>query len=98
MTKDILKLEQYTPGELLDEVIHRFKLRNDAKLAKIIGISSPAISRMRNKKLVIGGDTIIRIYDKTGMDIDEIRMLAGIPTHKNIVDEDFKDKSVVENV
>lgn len=87
MMKDILKLDQYKPEVLLDELIDRFKFRNDSKLAKILEISSPAMSRMRNKKLAIGGETLIKIYDRTGMDIDESRSLAGIPTFKKEEDK-----------
>lgn len=61
------------PHILFDTIIKEFDLKNDAALAKFLDVSAPVISKIRSNKLNIGGDYILRVYDKTGWHIDDIR-------------------------
>lgn len=62
--------------KLLDELIARFNVKNDRQLAKALGISTPVVSRIRNKKSAVSADIIIRIHEVYGMPIAEIKALC----------------------
>lgn len=72
-------LENYTPGVLFDELIDFLKVRNDARLAKTLGVGAPVICKIRGKESALSGDLLLRIHDITGIHVDRLRDLAGIP-------------------
>jgi hypothetical protein len=78
MTK-LFKLEGYDPNALFDSLITIYKLRNDSALAKMLGVGAPVICKARNKTSSITGELLIRIWDITGITVDELRAMAGIP-------------------
>lgn len=67
------------PENLLDGLIEKMNLKNDAALAKLLEVAPPVISKMRNDKLPIGSTMLLRMHDATGMSIKDLRKLAGIP-------------------
>ncbi len=79
---NLLKVEGYNPGALLDCVIEQTKLRSDSALARAVGTGAPAICKIRGKHAQITPDFLIRMYDLTGRSIDELRNIAGIPKTK----------------
>lgn len=72
-------LADYTPGVLFDELIDHLKVRNDARLAKALGVGAPVICKIRSKESALSGDLLLRIHDLTGIHVDRLRDLAGIP-------------------
>lgn len=78
----LFELEGYDPNALFDELIERFSLRNDAALARKLGVGSPMICKVRQKRASITGDLLIRIWDVTGISINELRGSAGIPIYQ----------------
>ncbi len=62
---------------LLDYLIKAFKLRNNAELAKALGVTEGAISKIRHGINKVNAEFILRVYDKTDMSIEEIRALIG---------------------
>jgi hypothetical protein len=77
----LFKLEGYNPNALFDDLIERFKLRNDSALAKYLGIGAPVICKARNKTSSITGELLLRIWDVTGIPVDVLRVTAGIPVY-----------------
>lgn len=63
------------PHKLLDTLIERMKLKNDAALARQLEFAAPVISKLRNRTLPLGATHVLRIHDATGMAISEIREL-----------------------
>ena len=63
--------------KFLDAVKREFKLKNDAAVGKFLGITNPAISKIRHGKLKIGAVHILRAYDATGWSIEKIREHLG---------------------
>jgi plasmid maintenance system antidote protein VapI len=57
---------------LLDFLIKEYGLKNDAALSKSLGVSPPAISKIRSRMMGVSGDMKILIYKKTGMSIEDI--------------------------
>ncbi len=75
----LLESEHYNPERLLDALADRKRLRNDAALARVLGIGAPALSKVRNRHVAIGGDLLVRMVDAFDMDLDLLRQLGGIP-------------------
>ena len=60
---------------LLDAIIVEFHLHNDASLANFLGVAPSMISKLRSRSLSVTGDTVLRVYDRTGWSIETIRKL-----------------------
>lgn len=58
---------------LLDAIIKEFELKNDAHLAKKLGVMPSRISKMRHGALSVTDSFILVVYDKTGWSIERIR-------------------------
>ena len=67
----------YDPGYLLDTVIRRLGLKNDAALARHLEIAPPVISKTRNGKLAIGASLLLRLHEVTDISIKDLRALMG---------------------
>ena len=65
------------PNRLLDALIMRKKLKNDAALCRVLQVSPPLISKIRSGKLSISADVMIRMHDVFEMQISELRQLMG---------------------
>lgn len=67
----------YNPNRLLDIVIDKLQLKNDAALARIPGVPAPVISKIRHGRLPIGATLLIAMHEETGWSIRELRDLMG---------------------
>lgn len=61
---------------LLDTLIERLELKNNRALAQYLGVTQSLLSKIRYGTNKASGDFILLVYDKTGINIDEIRALA----------------------
>jgi hypothetical protein len=68
---------QYDPNNLLNELIKYFSLKNDAALAKTLGISSLIIRNIRLLRQPMSGTILILIHEKTNFSLSELRMCMG---------------------
>lgn len=66
--------------KLLDELQARFNVKNDRQLAAKLNVSTPVISRIRNKKSAVSADIIIAIHEVFEMPIAEIKALCAETT------------------
>jgi plasmid maintenance system antidote protein VapI len=64
-------------GHLLDSLIEKLELKNDAALAKTLEVAPPVISKLRNGRLPVGATILITMHEVTGMTIAELRALMG---------------------
>jgi plasmid maintenance system antidote protein VapI len=74
--------DPFAPGEinsnsLIDALLDRFSLKNDAALCRILNISPALISKLRHKKTRITADLLITMHEFTGLSIKELRNLMG---------------------
>lgn len=69
------------PNYLLNAVLAHLKLKNDAALCRLLDINPPVISKIRHGKLSIGPLMLLRLHDKTGMSIAQLRALLHHPGH-----------------
>nr|DAH92572.1 MAG TPA: helix-turn-helix domain protein [Caudoviricetes sp.] len=63
---------------LIDNVIQRLGLKNDAALAQAMEVAPPVISKMRNNRIPVGPLMILRIHEATGWPTRQIKaVIAG---------------------
>jgi hypothetical protein len=68
---------QYDPNNLLDKVLDKLKLKNDAALARVLEVGPPVISKIRHHRLPVGASLLIRMHEVTDLSILELRKLMG---------------------
>jgi hypothetical protein len=67
----------YDPNGLLDAVMEKHDLNNDAALARFFGVAAPVISKLRNFRLKVGASIILKCIEIGGMTLPEIRGFVG---------------------
>lgn len=68
---------RYDPNSLLDALHADLRLKNDAALARLLEVGPPLISKIRHRRMSIGGALLIRIHEVTGKTIADLRTLMG---------------------
>ncbi|HWY36891.1 MAG TPA: hypothetical protein VNX68_19760 [Nitrosopumilaceae archaeon] len=68
---------EYDPKRLLDALIEKLQLKNDAALSRILEVEAPLISKIRHGKIPIGGIMLLRMHDASGLSLKELRGLMG---------------------
>jgi hypothetical protein len=69
--------DTYNPNHLLDILLARMQLKNDAALSRMLEVAPPVISKIRHHHLPIGASMLIRMHELTGMSIRDLRDLMG---------------------
>lgn len=70
-------LPPFDPNRMLDAVIARLNLKNDAALCRVLEIQPPIISKIRHGRLPVGASILIRLHEETGLHVRELRNLMG---------------------
>lgn len=66
---------QYDPNRLLDAIIDRLRLKNDAALSRVLEVAPPVISKIRHNTLPIGATLLLRMHEESEFTISELRAL-----------------------
>jgi hypothetical protein len=69
------------PNKLLDAIIERLHLKNDAALSRVLEVAPPVISKLRHGALPIGPTILIRMHEVSEMGIREMRALMETNDH-----------------
>lgn len=69
--------ESYNPNHLLDVLIERLNLKNDAALCRALEVAPPVISKIRHRSLPVGASMLIRMHEVSQMSVRELRDLMG---------------------
>jgi plasmid maintenance system antidote protein VapI len=81
----------YNPDNLLDTLIERLRLKNDAALSRALEVAPPIISKIRHRVLPISASMLIRMHEASGLSIADLRMLMGDRRAKfRMSDKQFK--------
>jgi plasmid maintenance system antidote protein VapI len=67
----------YNPDNLLNALIERLELKNDAALARLLEIAPPMLSKIRHRRLPVGAALLIRMHEVSGLPVRELRNLMG---------------------
>ncbi|MDQ1818190.1 hypothetical protein RBA41_33330 [Massilia sp. CCM 9210] len=70
----------YNVGMLLDAVMAKLGVKNDAALSRELGVSPTNVSNIRNVKVALSAAMMIRIHDVADMSITTIRSFLVGPT------------------
>lgn len=90
---DSLEQRQYDPNHLLDTLIQKLGIKNDAALSRALEVAPPVISKIRHNRLPVGASLLIRMHEVSEMSIRELRQLMGDRRAKfRISDKQFKPK------
>lgn len=65
----------FVPNKLLDTLIERMQLKNDAELSRTLGVPPPVISQMRHRKLAVGATMLLRMHEESSLSIAELKEL-----------------------
>lgn len=76
-TGTLSPLPLYDPNRLVDAVIERLGLKNDAALCRVLEVQPPTISKIRHGHLPVGASMLIRLHEETGLNVRELRDLMG---------------------
>lgn len=72
------ELGGYDPMALIESLKQTFALRTDNDLARLLDVTPALLSKVRNLRIAISADLLIRMHDKTGLTIDELRRRLGV--------------------
>ena len=67
----------YDPNNLLNALINKMKLKNDAALSRVLGVAPPVISKIRHRQIPIGAVLLLRMHEESGLSIKDLRELMG---------------------
>jgi len=85
---------QYDPNNLLESLIERLNLKNDAALSRALEVAPPLISKIRHRRLPVGASLLIRMHEVSKLSIRDLRLLMGDRRTKfRISDKQFKPKA-----
>ena len=70
---------EYDPNRLLDAIIARLRLKNDAALSRVLEVAPPVISKIRHNTLPIGATLLLRMHEESAFSIRELRELMVKP-------------------
>jgi hypothetical protein len=65
----------YDPNRVLDAIIQKLRLKNDAALSKALEVAPPVISKIRHNTLPIGATILLRMHEVSEFSIRELRAL-----------------------
>ena len=71
----------FVPNPLLDTLIEKLKLKNDAELCRVLEVQPPIISKIRHGKLAVGATILLRMHEKSELSIRELKDLSSTSTH-----------------
>jgi hypothetical protein len=62
--------------KLFEYIMRTKNFTHDAQLAKFLITSTSIISQVRNDKIPLSARLILRVYDKMGLSVEEIRKMV----------------------
>jgi hypothetical protein len=77
--RQLLDDPNYAPNRLFNRIMQELGLESDRELAEAIRCAPTLISGIRCKRAGLSAAMIIGIMDLTGLQLDEVRQLCGIP-------------------
>ena len=68
----------YNPNKVLDAIIEKLNLKNDAALSRALEVAPPVISKIRHHTLPIGATILLRMHEVSDFSIRELKSLMGV--------------------
>ena len=70
--------DQVGPAYLLDQLIARFGLKNDAELSRRLEVAPPVISKIRRRRMPIGDSMLLNMHETFGLAVSDLRVLGAV--------------------
>lgn len=67
----------YDPNHLIDMVLEKLNLKNDAALSRALEVAPPVISKIRHRRLPVGASILIRMHEVTDLSVAQLREMLG---------------------
>ncbi|MBC7415713.1 MAG: hypothetical protein H7327_12360 [Herminiimonas sp.] len=67
----------YDPNQLLDMLLLRLELKNDAALSRALDVARPVLAGIRRGTVGIGAWLLLRISEISGLSIADLRQMMG---------------------
>jgi len=67
----------YDPDRLLDALLDKLRLKNDAALSRALEVPPPVISRIRRRRPHVGAAILLRMHEVSDLSIKDLRVLMG---------------------
>jgi hypothetical protein len=77
-TRHIPEDPTYDPNKVLDAIIEKLNLKNDAALSRALEVAPPVISKIRHRTLPIGATILLRMHEVSEFSIRELKALMGV--------------------
>ena len=77
-TRHIPEEATYDPNKVLDAIMERLNLKNDAALSRALEVAPPVISKIRHRTLPIGATILLRMHEVSEFSIRELKSLMGV--------------------
>lgn len=68
----------YDPNRVLDAIMEKLHLKNDAALSRALEVAPPVISKIRHRTLPIGATILLRMHEVSNFSIRELRALMAV--------------------
>lgn len=68
------------PHALLDALIERLTLKNDAALSRLLKVEAPTISKIRNGRMGVGPSMLLRMHEVSQVSVGELRAWMAAPS------------------
>lgn len=65
-------MNQPKPHDLFDFLMREAEIKNDAGLARALGVPHATVSKIRNRKSIVSSDLILKIHRLTGLSVETI--------------------------
>jgi DNA-binding transcriptional regulator YdaS (Cro superfamily) len=72
-----LSATQYLPEVLFERLCARLGARSYSALGRAIGLSPSVVSKVRNRRLAISSEILLKIHDATDIPVRELRRWMG---------------------
>ena len=67
----------YNPNRLLDAMLEKLALKNDAALSRALEVAPPILSKVRHRRLPVGASLLIRMHEVTDLSVAQLREILG---------------------
>lgn len=67
----------YDPNHLLDVLLARLELKNDAALSRALDVARPVLVSIRQRSLGVGAWLLLRMAEASNLSIADLRSLMG---------------------
>ncbi len=74
---NLLLTPSYDPNNLIDSLIEKLGLKNDAALSRLLDVAPPVISKIRHRRLPVGASILIRMHEVSNLSVKDLRILMG---------------------